>query len=80
MPICFARLEFVKRSAGKNICSKAAYNLRDKITFQGNEFFKAHTYDWSHKGCSAYHEILLPTHVDKSFKALKFSGLTSSPP
>jgi hypothetical protein len=36
MAIGFARIEFVKRSAGKNACAKAAYNSRGTIKFEGN--------------------------------------------
>lgn len=68
MAIGFARAEFVKRSSGKNACAKAAYNSRSKIELQANEFTNTKTYDWSSKTAPAYHEILLPTHVDLKFK------------
>ena len=64
MAIGFARLEFVKRSAGKNACAKAAYNGRERIHFNGTNFSPKMTYDWSFKEKPVYHEILLP----KSFE------------
>lgn len=69
MPIAFARLEFVKRSSGKNACGKAAYNSRSRISFQGNEWMESKIYDWSDKPSPVYHEVLLPNHVDPKFKS-----------
>lgn len=68
MAIGFARLEFVKRSAGKNACAKAAYNGRERIHFNGTNFSPKMTYDWSFKEKPVYHEILLPKRADLSFK------------
>ena len=71
MAIGFARIEFVKRSNGKNACAKAAYNLRGKIKFEGNCVYGAKEYDWSLKEPPAFHEILLPEHVHSEFKNLE---------
>lgn len=68
MAIGFARVEFVKRSAGKNACAKAAYNSRSEIEFEGTDHANSKTYDWSDKPDPAYHDILLPDHVDAKFK------------
>src|SRR5436853_1855596 len=67
MPICFIRIEFVQRSAGKNACSKAAYIARGIIKFFGTEFAKANTYNWSNREKVPYQEVLLPIHVNRSF-------------
>ena len=69
MPIAFARLEFVKRSTGKNACGKAAYNSRSRIHSNGNEWQEARTYDWSHRPPPVYHEVLLPVGIDQKFKS-----------
>lgn len=68
MAIGFARLEFVKRSEGKNACAKAAYNLRGKIKFEGNCVYGPKEYDCSLKEPPVFHEILLPEHVALDFK------------
>lgn len=68
MAIGYARLEFVKRSDGKNACCKSAYNSRSTVKFQGHEHSPEKTYNWSQKSSPAYHDILLPNHVDVSFK------------
>ncbi len=68
MAIGFARVEFVKRSAGKNACAKAAYNLRGVIQFKGNCIYGPKQYDWSVKEPPAFHETLLPEHVHQKFK------------
>ena len=70
MPIGFARVEFVKRSANKNACAKSAYISRSKVEFNGNCVAKPAIYDWSRMGCPAYHEVLLPENVDAKFKSL----------
>ncbi|HEY4831924.1 MAG TPA: MobA/MobL family protein, partial [Waddliaceae bacterium] len=69
MPIAFARLEFVKRSSGKNACGKAAYNSRSRIHAIGNEWQPARTFDWSSRPPPVYHEVLLPEGVDPKFKS-----------
>ncbi len=70
MAIKFARVEFVKRSAGKNACAKASYISRSKVEFYGNNVSKANTYDWSYMGSVSFHEVLLPVNVDEKFKDL----------
>ncbi len=68
MAIGFAKFEFIKRSDGKNVCAKAAYNSRSEIQFEGSQLQKPKEYSWSWKETVAYHEILLPSHVDSKFK------------
>ena len=68
MAIGFARVEFVKRSEGKNACAKAAYNLRGQIKFEGNCLYSSKEYDWSFKEPPAFHEIILPDYVHSNFK------------
>lgn len=70
MAIGFARIEFVQRSAGKTACGKSAYNAREKIQFQGTKFAESKTYDWSYKEKTAFHEVILPNHVDRKFTSL----------
>jgi Ti-type conjugative transfer relaxase TraA len=72
MAIGFGRMAFIKRSAGKNACAKAAYNSRDKVHFQGTKFQEAQTYSWSHKEPVAYHKILLPEGADPQFSNKEF--------
>lgn len=72
MAIGFARIEFVKRSSGKNACSKAAYNSRAKIQFEGNDQSPGKTYDWSEKNSSTYHNVLIPAHVSEKFKDAQY--------
>ncbi len=72
MAIGFARMEFVKRSAGKNACAKAAYNGRTKIQFQGTEFAKAQLFNWSNKEPATHHEIVLPDHVDEKYNCVNY--------
>ena len=64
MAIAFARLQYVKRSAGQNACHKAAYNGRTAITNERT----GETYNYANKGDSAHHEILLPEGVNARFK------------
>lgn len=67
MAIAFARVEFVKRSDGRNACQKSAYIGRERISFYGNVVATPQLYDWSHKSKPAYHEILLPKGVDSRY-------------
>lgn len=69
MAIGYARIEFVKRTSGKNACAKAAYNSRAEIAFEGSDVQGPTIYDWSHKSPPAHHEIILPEHVDPQFKS-----------
>lgn len=69
MAICYARLEFVKRSSGKVSVAKAAYNGKLKLEFEGNCIAPRKTYDWTWKGEHPIsHSVLLPAHVEESFR------------
>lgn len=68
MPIGFARVDFVKRSEGKTAVGKAAYNSRDRLSFEGNCALDPKIYDFSFREKPAYHEILLPEGVHSNFK------------
>lgn len=72
MAIGFARVEFVKRSSGKNACAKAAYNSRSEIEFQGNLNAEPKTYSWSTPNSLAFHDILIPKHVHARYKDAEF--------
>lgn len=69
MAIAFARLEFIKRASGHNACRLSAYVSRSRIEFSGNDFAPHQTFDFSGKQTPIYHEVLLPSHVDLSFKS-----------
>ena len=71
MAIGFARLEFVKRSSGKNAVAKAAYNSKSRIEFEGGAAIPGRIYDWSRSEKPAFSEIVLPTNVDKKFSDSK---------
>jgi Ti-type conjugative transfer relaxase TraA len=64
LAIAFARIQFVKRSAGQNACHKAAYNGRTSITNERT----GESYNYANKGDGAYHAVLLPEGVDERFK------------
>jgi hypothetical protein len=72
MAIGFARLEFVKRSSGKNACAKSAYQARSKIEFKIEESGLSRIYDWSFMESPMHHEIILPESVDKKFSSKDF--------
>jgi Ti-type conjugative transfer relaxase TraA len=72
MAIGFARLEFVKRSAGKNACAKAAYQSRSKIEFKLDENNASRIYNWSFMESPMHHEIMLPEGADKKFSSKEF--------
>lgn len=63
MAIQFARIEYVKRSEGKNACCKAAYNKRDKIKDEQTGIL----YSFGSRGGNVHHEIMLPEGVDLKF-------------
>lgn len=69
MAIPFARLEFIKRSSGRNACQLSAYVSRSPIEFQGGDFSAREIFNFSDKRVPAYQQILLPDHVDPSFKS-----------
>lgn len=56
MAIQFARLQYVKRSAGQSVCHKAAYNGRLSIHDERLE----KTFSYGDKTDAVHHEILLP--------------------
>lgn len=64
MAIAFARLQYVKRSAGQNACHKAAYNGRMAISNERT----GESYNYASKGDSVHHEILLPVGANVRFK------------
>lgn len=71
MAIGYARLEFVKRSSGKNMITKSAYAGKLRLEFEGNRLVSANTYDWTgpdrgEKPIS--HAVLLPEHASKEFE------------
>ena len=68
MAIAFARLEFIKRSVGKNAVAKAAYNSKTCLYFEGNCVLAPELYDFSQRDQPIYHEILLPEGVDENFR------------
>ncbi len=70
MAIKFARIEFVKRSSGKNACAKSAYISRSKVEFNGNCISSPNIYDWSRLGSPIFHDVILPENVDEKFKDL----------
>jgi Ti-type conjugative transfer relaxase TraA len=65
--IAFARLEFVKRSEGKNACFKSAYIAREKITFLGNKFSGKKTYNFSSHGEVYSKGVILPEGTSKEY-------------
>ena len=71
MAIAFARMEFVKRSAGKNVVCKAAYIDRCKLEFEGTNFQSPQTYSWAELEKPVFRNIYLPIHVDPSYKDAK---------
>jgi Ti-type conjugative transfer relaxase TraA len=64
LAIAFARIQFVKRSAGQNACHKAAYNGRMAVTNERT----GESYNYIQKGDGAYHAVLLPEGVNARFK------------
>ena len=69
MPIAYAKLEFVKGSAGKNACGKAAYNSRSRIEFEGTRWQEPRTYNWSTREPPIHHEVLLPEGADPKLQS-----------
>ena len=63
MAIQFARLQYVKRSAGQSVCHKAAYNGR--LSIHDERLEKTFRYD--DKTDSAYHAILLPEGANEKY-------------
>lgn len=63
MAIQFARMEFVSRGDGGNVCLKAAYNKREKIQDERN----GGSYSFAQRGGNAHHEIMLPLGASERF-------------
>lgn len=73
MALPFVRVEFVKRSEGKNTCAKAAYNSKTRIAFEGNKFKDKEIYDWSsNTEKPIFHDVLLPSHVNTKYKNIEY--------
>ncbi len=68
MAIAFARMEFIKRSKGKNAVCKAAYIERCTLEFEGTKFQAPEVYSWAKLEKPLFSNIYLPDHVDPSFK------------
>jgi len=71
MAIGFCRLEFVKRSKGKNMITKSAYNGKLRLEFDGNCVASRSIYDWTGPGRGEKpisHSILLPDHVNEKYR------------
>lgn len=68
MANCFSRVEFVKRSEGKNACLKSSYISRSCVEFQGTKFQESQIFNFSHKETPIYTEIYLPEHASQELK------------
>lgn len=71
MAIAFARLEFVRRTNGKNAVCKAAYLERSSLKFEGTTFGTAQVFDFSHLEKPVFSKVYLPGHVDAKFNDIK---------
>ena len=68
MAIGFGRVEFIKRSEGRNSCQLSAYLSRSLIFFEGNCALEPKLYDFSHRENVSHHEIILPDGTDENLK------------
>lgn len=68
MAIGFGRVEFIKRSEGRNSCQLSAYLSRSKVAFEGNCVLKPKVYDFSHRESVPYHEVILPEGAEENLK------------
>ncbi|MCB1073299.1 MAG: AAA family ATPase [Chlamydiia bacterium] len=68
MPIGFGRVEFIKRSEGRNACQLSAYLSRSCIFFEGNCALEPKLYDFSHREIVSHHEIILPEGADENLR------------
>jgi len=68
MAIGFGRVEFIKRSEGRNACQLSAYLSRSRIFFEGNCALEPKLYDFSHRENVSYHEIILPEGADENLR------------
>lgn len=71
MALAFARMEFVKRSQGKNAVCKAAYIERCRLEFDGTKFQLPAVYSWAELEKPIFSHVYLPEHVDASYKDIK---------
>jgi Ti-type conjugative transfer relaxase TraA len=64
MAIEFARVRYVSRSDGGNVCRSAAYNARSDVACSrtGERFF------FAHRDPGLHHEVLLPAGADEKFR------------
>ena len=68
MAIGFGRVEFIKRSEGRNACQLSAYLSRSRLFFEGNCALEPKLYDFSHRENVSHHEIILPEGADENLK------------
>ena len=68
MAIGFGRIEFIKRSEGRNTCQLSAYLSRSRIFFEGNCALAPKLYDFSHREDVCHHEIILPEGADENLR------------
>ena len=68
MAIGFGRVEFIKRSEGRNSCQLSAYLSRSRIFFEGNCALEPKLYDFSHRENVSHHEIIIPDGADENLK------------
>ncbi len=66
MAIGFGRVEFIKRSEGRNSCQLSAYLARSRVYFEGNCALEPRQYDFSHRENVSHHEIILPEGADEN--------------
>ena len=68
MANCFSRVEFVKRSLGKNACLKSSYISRGRVDFEGTKFQEKQVFNFSHMEKPVFADVLLPEHASKELK------------
>ncbi|MCB1075274.1 MAG: AAA family ATPase, partial [Simkania sp.] len=68
MAIGFGRVEFIKRSEGRNSCQLSAYLSRTRILFEGNCALDPKLYDFSHRENVSHQEIIVPEGADENLK------------
>ena len=64
MAIEFARVRYIKRSDGGNVCRSSAYNARDDVRCErtGERFY------FAHRDPTLYHDVLLPEGAAERFR------------
>ncbi|MDN3505435.1 MAG: AAA family ATPase [Rhabdochlamydiaceae bacterium] len=68
MAIGFAKVEFIKRSEGRNSCQLSAYLSRSRVEFQGNCVLSKKTYDYSYRESPPLREVLIPNHANENLR------------